>query len=74
MMDERQYSPEGFLIVGECDRCPQWEPHPTSSPWLCKECWFCKWADFRADITVHRHTSVCHNEINKLPETEELKL
>ena len=34
-------------------------------------CWFCKWADFRADTAVYRHTSVCRNEINKLRKTEE---
>jgi hypothetical protein len=28
---------------------------------------------FRADTTVYRHTSVCRNEMNKLPETEEQK-
>lgn len=71
MTDERKYSPDGFLIVGENDTCPYWEIHPTPALIPGKECWFCKWADFRADTAVYRHTSVCRNEINKLRKTEE---
>lgn len=65
MTDERQYTPDGFLIVSESDCCPRWEAHREHSLWLCQECWFCKWSDFQEDLTVQRHTSVCHNEENR---------
>ena len=64
-MEMQQRDSEGLLIVREHDGCPHWEAHPRPGLGLRHECWFCKWAEFRDDLTVHRHTSVCHNEKNR---------
>ena len=65
MGKEKNFAPDGSLVVEEWDSCPYWEAHPIPGLWTARECWFCKWADFRVDTTIHMHESVCHNARNR---------
>lgn len=79
-MNEKKYTPDGYLVVSEVDTCPLWEKDTIPCRNGCrKDCFFCRFADFRTEKFI-RHAedlpcgeklySVCHNEKNKKRETE----
>lgn len=58
MMDKREIrgSP-----VRENGVCPLWEKSELPAVVMLRECWFCKWSDFREDTNEYRHIGVCRN-------------
>lgn len=67
---ERRYAPDGRLIVHEGDTCPYWERGDPPAVISTRECWFCKWADFRENLETHKSESVCRNPANRKKESE----
>ncbi len=51
-------------VVREEDTCPHWECTESESLAPMRECWYCKYSDFRKDISEHRTQSVCRCPIN----------
>jgi len=45
--------------VREDDTCPHWECTGGETLVPMRECWYCKYSDFRKDISEHRARSVC---------------
>ena len=45
-MDIERYDESGLLIVKESHCCEHWEPDDGALVPM-KECWCCKWSDFR---------------------------
>ena len=74
-MIEKKYTPDGYLVVSEFDRCSFFEQGEAASQPCCgDDCFFCKFSDFRKQEYIEkvktdaRHGvlySVCHNEKNK---------
>ena len=74
-MEEKKYTPDGFLIVSELHSCPLWEKEPKPNAVnLREDCFYCKFSDFRKMEYIQqleestkkgRLYSVCHNEKNK---------
>lgn len=73
-MNEKKYTPDGYLVVSEVDTCPLWEKDTIPCRNGCrKDCFFCRFADFRTEKFI-RHAeemplgepmySVCRNEKN----------
>jgi hypothetical protein len=54
-----------YLVVREDDTCPHWECTGGESLAPMRECWYCKYSDFRKDISKHRTHSVCRCSINR---------
>lgn len=58
MTETKRFDDKGYQIVGEEDFCEHWEPgHGTLVP--LKECWYCKWSDFRKEGNDDETTSIC---------------
>ena len=76
-MTDKQYSANGYLVVSELSCCPLFEKDK-SAPKICdRDCYFCKFSDFRKREYIERVEtearggvlySVCHNERNKSTE------
>jgi hypothetical protein len=60
-----------YPVVREDDTCPHWECVAGESLAPMRECWYCKYSDFRKDISEHRTRSVCRCPINRSNEEEE---
>ena len=67
---EQRYTPDGTIIVSEGDTCPHWERGEPAAVITMRECWFCKWSDFREDLTTHKKESFCRNPLNRKRERE----
>ena len=58
------YNNEGYKIVSEGDFCEHWEPeHGTLVPM--KECWCCKWSDFRSNLKMIEWRIIINNGYKK---------
>ena len=73
-MEEKKYPGDGSLIVSELSHCPYFEANPSAPRSCSKDCYFCKYSDFRKREYIERIESercagilysVCHNENNK---------
>ena len=73
-MEEPSYTKEGCLIVSELSCCPYFEVERTAPKSCSRDCYFCKYSDFRkreyierVENEVHEGAlfSVCHNENNR---------
>ncbi len=62
-----------YPVVREDDTCPHWECTGGESLAPMRECWHCKYSDFRKDMSEHRTHSVCHYLMNRSDEEEEKK-
>lgn len=49
---------------------PFWERGDPAAVITMRECWFCKWSDFREDLTTHKSESFCRNPANRKRERE----
>ena len=75
---EKRYAADGCLIVSELWRCEHFEKDASVSACCgCKDCFFCKFSDFRKREYIDKVESearrgilysVCHNAKNKLSE------
>lgn len=79
---EKRYAEDGCLIVSELWQCAYFEKDATAPPNCGKDCFFCKFSDFRkreyidgVESEARRGVlySVCRNENNKLLERRETK-
>ena len=73
-MTENKYTPDGYLVVSELDRCPMFEKDESVRRCDNEDCFYCKFSDFRKREYIERVEtearkgvlySVCHNERNK---------
>ena len=55
----RDISNGNFLVVMENDTCPHWEPAGDTNLIPMRECWYCKFSDFRNETKEHRTYSIC---------------
>jgi len=62
-----------YPVVREDDTCPHWECTGGESLAPMRECWYCKYSDFRKDMSEHRTHSVCHYLMNRSDEEDEKK-
>ena len=74
-MEEKRYTDDGCLIVSELSCCPYFEKDRSLPKSCSKDCYVCKFSDFRkreyierveSEMQVGILYSVCHNEKNKL--------
>ena len=75
---EKRYADDGSLIVSELWNCAYFEKDTSVTALSCrKDCFFCKYSDFRKREYIDRIESearrgilysICHNEKNKLLE------
>ena len=73
-MTEKKYTPDGYLVVSELDKCPFFEKDEAARRCDGEDCFYCKFSDFRKQEYIERVEtearkgvlySVCHNEKNK---------
>jgi len=57
-------------VVREDDTCPHWERTGGGTLAPMRECWYCKYSDFRKDISEHRTHSVCRCSENRSDKEE----
>ena len=57
---------ESFLVVMEDDTCPHWEAVGDASITPMRECWYCKFSDFRKETNEHLTYSVCRCPKNRI--------
>ena len=60
-----------YPVVREDDTCPHWEYAGGESLAPMRECWYCKFSDFRKNISEHRTHSVCRCPVNRNEEEKE---
>ena len=74
-MEEKKYTEDGCLIVSELSCCPYFEKEQSLPKSCSRDCYFCKFSEFRkreyiervkSEMKVGVLYSVCHNEKNKL--------
>ena len=79
-MNEKKYTPDGYLIVSEMDTCPLWEKDtiPCNLGWN-DRCFFCRFGGFRTSEYIRYAEemprggplhSVCRNEKNRNKENQ----
>ncbi len=61
-------SDENFPVVMENDTCPHWEAVGYTSLTPMRECWYCKFSDFRKETHEHMIYSVCRCPKNRINE------
>ena len=49
------------IAVTENGVCPFWEKSEKPGMAMLKECWFCKWSDFRDDPDDYKNIGTCSN-------------
>ena len=59
-----------YRVVREDDTCHKWECIEGELLAYMHECWYCKYSDFRKDISKHRTLSVCRCPLNPSAEEE----
>ena len=67
---EKRYAPDGQPVVGEGDACPLFAPDGSPGVAVMRECWFCRWSDFRENLETHKSESICRNPANRKRERE----
>lgn len=62
---------DGFPIVTEAYVCPYWE---AGAQGICqmRECWYCKYADFRKSSRITLQQSICRNPRCRVAVEEEI--
>ena len=79
---EKRYTEDGCLIVSELWQCAYFEKDASVTAVCCKDCFFCRFSDFRKREYIERIESesrkgvlysVCHNEKNNLEKRRETK-
>ena len=55
---------DGYPIVTEGYSCPHWVG--TGGLSTMRECWYCKYADFRKSTQVSIHSSICRCAENRV--------
>ena len=55
---------DGYPIITEGYCCNHWAPAKGTG--RIKECWYCKYADFRKSTELHIQTSVCRCPDNRV--------
>lgn len=55
----------GSAFVKESGSCPLWEKSELPAVVVLRECWFCKWSDFRRDFNEHKSVGYCYNPEKK---------
>lgn len=60
----------GILRVSPGDCCEQFEKSPMEALVPLRECWFCRWSEFRLDTNTFLKESPCHNPENQNKENE----
>ena len=74
-MEGDRYTDDGYLIVSELSSCPYFEKDRSLPKSCSKDCYVCKFSDFRKREYIERVESearggilysTCHNENNKL--------
>lgn len=53
------------VTIKENDVCSFWEPDDEPAIAVIKECWFCKWSDFRVNVDKYKSVGYCLKEIYK---------
>ena len=64
LFEHKEYEMEKIqdgILVRENEICPLWETCEESALAPLRECWFCRWSDFRTDTDTYRSVGVCHN-------------
>lgn len=56
---------EGYPIVTEDYSCPRWAGSGRGLSNV-RECWYCKYADFRKSTELHMHSSICRCPENRV--------
>ena len=56
---------DAYPVVRENDTCPHWEYTGDKNLSPMRECWYCKFSDFRKDLSKHLTNSVCRCQINQ---------
>lgn len=56
---------EGYPIVTEDHSCPHWVASGRGLSTV-RECWYCKYADFRKSTSVHMSSSICRCMENRV--------
>lgn len=49
---------DNFFLIKDCYCCEHFEPQKNILVPM-KECWYCKWSDFRKDVSAPKE-SICH--------------
>ena len=71
---EEKYNKDGWLIVSELGECPFFERNPSVSSSYSRDCYFCRFSDFRRPDYIEAARpdpvrgelyGICHNENNK---------
>ena len=62
-----------YPVVREDDTCPHWECTGGESLAPMRECWYCKYSDFRKDTRVHRTSSVCRCPVNQSDQEKKVR-
>ncbi len=60
-----------YPVVREDETCPHGECAGGEGLAPMRECWYCKYSDFRKDISEHRTSSVCRCPMNRSDGEEE---
>jgi hypothetical protein len=68
---EKNKPHDTYPVVREDDTCLYWEYTGGESLALMRECWYCKYSDFRKDISEHRTRSVFRCPANQSDEEQE---
>lgn len=56
---------DGYMIVTENHCCPHWNRTDGGLSGV-KECWYCRYADFRKSTGVHISCSICRCPENRV--------
>ncbi len=55
---------KGLLLVSASERCELFEESQIDALAPIRECWFCKWSDFRRSTRGFLQESPCHHPKN----------
>ncbi|MEF9972156.1 MAG: hypothetical protein RR731_07585, partial [Oscillospiraceae bacterium] len=60
------FTDEGYPIVSHTNSCLHWAQNSPSGLCPIRECWYCKFADFRKSTSVDLSASICRHPKNRL--------
>jgi len=69
---DKKMTNDTYPVVRENDTCPHWEYIGGESLAPMRECWYCKYSDFRKDVNKHLTRSVCRCPLNRSSERRDL--
>ncbi|MEG1404887.1 MAG: hypothetical protein RSC52_05205 [Oscillospiraceae bacterium] len=64
---------EGYPIVAHTNSCGLWVGQSPGGLCPTRECWYCKYADFRKTTAITMQTSICRHPGNKMPIEKDCK-